>query len=146
VEATAAASGVVETFPEPPPTSAVQSTPAPGEGDIETLLRQVDRMQLRHAQTTVKGGQRVVATVEKTLEHLARQLEHLARAKTLDGDLPKVLEDVTLAVEQMSKVRSGLQALAVQLGRAITEEPEVNDAASRAPAQSPRKKEARGKR
>src|SRR4051812_42948481 len=111
----ASASGVVETCSDAPPTSAVQSSRPEGEDDLDALLKHVDRWQLRHAVTTLRGGQRLVGAVERTLDQLTTQMEHLTRSRLFDSELPKVLVEIALAAEQVRKVREGLHQLGMRI-------------------------------
>jgi hypothetical protein len=120
----ASVSGVVETFIEAPPTSAVQASRPDDESDLEVLLKYVDRWQLRHAQLTLRGGQRLTATVERSLGQLTRLMEQLSRSKLFDSDLSQLLEQTSVAVEQVRKVRDGLH----QIGMKLPELPEREDA------------------
>jgi len=114
VEASSVPGGVVETFPEAPPTSAVQKSRL-DESDLDVLLKYVDRWQLRHAQLTLRGGQRLTVTVERSLGQLTRLMEQLTRSKLFDSDLSQLIEQASIAVEHVRKVRDGLHQLGVKL-------------------------------
>jgi len=154
-EASFTANGVVvQTIPEPPPTSDVHSN-VPGQKDeVETLLTYVGRWQLRHAQLTFHGGQRLIAAVERSLGQLIRLMEYMQRSKLLDRDVEEILEGTAQALEQVRKVREALQQseaklLAMPMGEEA-DAPQVAPADAHAPSSEPprpqaRKKQARGK-
>jgi len=154
-EASFTANGVVvQTIPEPPPTSDVHSN-VPGQKDeVETLLTYVGRWQLRHAQLTFHGGQRLIAAVERSLGQLIRLMEYLQRSKLLDEDVGKILEATSQALEQVRNVREALQQAERKLqdmpahevtAIAPMEPPDLRMPSPEAPQPQARKKQARGK-
>jgi hypothetical protein len=145
---------VVETISEPSPASDVHES-TPGQKDeLETLLTYVGRWQFRHAQMTLRGGQRLTSTVERSLGQLIRLMEHMQRSKLLDRDTGQILEGTAQALEQVRKVREDLQQAEMRLQsmpvRETTDGEQVISADASAPAPlSPRpdarKKQVRGK-
>lgn len=114
-EASIKAGGVIETIPEPAPTSDVHASKPGPKDEISTLFTYVSRWQLRHAHLTLRGGQRLTSTVERSLGQLVRLMEYLQRSKLLDQDIERILEDIARAVEQVRRVREGLQQAEVKL-------------------------------
>jgi hypothetical protein len=153
-EASFTANGVVvQTVSEPPPTSDVHES-VPGQKDeLETLLTYVGRWQLRHAQLTLRGGQRLTSTVERSLSQLVRLMEYMLRSKLLDQDVEKILHDTSQVIEQVRKVREGLQQAEKKLQDMPSQEAAAPPAAPtqlsvpspEPPQPQARKKQARGK-
>jgi hypothetical protein len=145
----ASVAGVVETSPEAPPTSAVQKSCPEEESDLDVLLKYVDRWQLRHAQLSLRGGQRLTTTVERSLGQLARLMEHLTRSKLVDTDLTPLIDQISVAVEHVRKVRDGLHELGAKLPELPAREeagaPVDKIGSDPKPAQQERKKPSRGK-
>src|SRR5262245_46937085 len=71
-EAASSSNGLVETIAESPPASDVHKTDPDAPDELETLLKYVGRWQLRHAQMTLHGGQRLTQVVERSLRQLMR--------------------------------------------------------------------------
>jgi hypothetical protein len=109
------AGGAVQTISEPPPTSDVHASDPEQKNDLDTLLTYVSRWQLRHAQLTLRGGQRLTATMERSLAQLVRLMEYLQRSKLLERDVELIVEDAARMAELMRKVREALQQAEVKL-------------------------------
>ncbi len=114
-EASLREGGTAETFSEPPPASDVQRSPT-GQGDeIEAILSHAGPWQLRHTQVTLRGGQRLTSSVERSLGQLSRLMELLQRSGILAQDAEQVLIDTAQAIERTRRVQEILRLAEAKL-------------------------------
>jgi hypothetical protein len=91
---------VVQTVPGSLPTSDVHQS-FPGQKD--------ELEQFRHAQMTLRGGQRITTTVERSLGQIIRLMEHLQRSKLLEHDAEEIRGGAGRAIEEVRLLQGLLQ-------------------------------------